>query len=58
MRRSLCLIGIWAAVAILMAMAMPLIVQRYAATDNVRELFRTDRSLAIRRHPDISRIAR
>ncbi len=42
MRRSLCLIGIWAAVAILMALAMPLIVQRYAATDNVRELFRDD----------------
>ncbi len=43
MRRNMCLLGGWIGLIAVFAAVMPWIVEHYAATDNVRELFRTDR---------------
>ena len=50
MRKELLFLGLWVVAVVGLASAMPTIVNHYAATDNVRELFRADGRFFISPH--------
>jgi len=50
MNRKFLLPVVWAAVIVLLAAVLPWIVQNYSESDNVRELFRTDRKYVLPPH--------